>query len=653
MKRLIILGLTILALLSSCSKDGDVKKLPKASVLSFPISDAVINDTKVKLEWVKSSEKGVSYIVYIGITEVLDDSNMVVSGITLNKHTVRKLLGSRMYFWKVAAVNSVGEKVYSKISTFRTGFMPSSPIYPANKSIIDSKSVTLEWNENGDPSTKYDVFLSKDEQFVDSKKIEEGTKELKHTVDNLDSGSTYFWKVIAINGEGKQVPADVFSFSNGLPSKAQLEYPREKATLIKTNVDFRWEESVVADGSKPTYSVYLGYNNYLTDANKKVSDLQMPSFTITNLKEDTKYFWKIISTDKNGRSTDSDIYSFTTDKTPEIKLVAPLDGFIGEIPECLEWEPIPGFTYDVYLVKGENHFENINMIKRKSRLDNFKPTTIEPDATYYWKIHAVNVRGTEFKSEVFSFRTKKKEIKQEDGTFTYDERKYKTVSINGDEWFAENYAYIPDNYREKLIGSDVYKYLCVIPGVPVTTMITVDGETRLVHNTVYDSKESIRNNINYKKYGLLYSMVQDNSSASDFKIEENIPEGWHISTDKEWNDLEQNFGMSVSGREYRTDRGSHGPRLKGNIDDSDDCSWPKNEATNESQLTILPTGLGMPDNSMVKFGERAYMWTASVSDRRCYFRILYANNPSVMRSAERLTRKMAIRLVKGPKPENR
>jgi len=650
MKRLIILGLTILTLLSSCSKDGDVKKLPKASELSFPISDAVIKDTKVKLEWVKSSENKVSYIVYIGTTEVLDDSNMVVSGITLNKHTVRKLLGSRMYFWKVAAVIPSGDKVYSKISTFSTGFMPSTPIAPANKSIIDAKSVTLEWNQNGDPSTKYDVFLSKDEQFADSQKIEDGTKELKHTVDNLDSGSTYFWKVIAINGEGKQVPADVYSFSNGLPSKAELEYPREKATLIKTSVDFTWEESVVADGSKPTYSVYLGYNNNLTDANKKVSDLQMPSFTITNLREDTKYFWKIVSTDKNGRSTDSDIYSFTTDKTPKITLLAPLDGFIGEIPECLEWELISGFTYDVYLVKGEDNFENINMIKKKSRLDNFKPTTIEPDATYYWKIHAVNARGTEFQSETFSFQTKKKEIKQEDGTFTYDERKYKTVSINEVEWFAENYAYIPDNYREKLSGTDVFKYLCVIPGVSVTSTITVDGETKLVPNTVYESKESIRNNENYKKYGLLYSMVQDNSTPSNFKIEETIPDGWHIATDKEWNDLEQNFGMSVSGREYRTDRGSHGPALKGNINDSDDCSWPKNEATNESQLTILPTGLGMPDNSMVKFGERAYMWTASVSDRRCYFRILYANNPSVMRSAERLTRKMAIRLVKGPKP---
>lgn len=622
MKRLIILVFTILSLLTSCSKDGDVKKLPKASELSFPISDALVKDTKVKLEWVMNSEPKISYNVYIGTTEVLDDSNMVVSGITLNKHTVRELLGSRTYFWKVAAVTSSGEKVYSEISSFSTGFMPSTPISPANKSIIDAKSVTLEWKKNGDPSTKYDVFLSKNEQFSNSQKIEDQTKELKHTVENLDSGSTYFWKVVAINGAGEKVPAAVYSFSNGLPSKAELEYPRDEATLIKTRVDFAWEESVVANGSQITYSIYLGYNNNLTDANRKASNLQMPSFTISNLRENTKYFWKVIATDKNGRSTDSETYSFTTDKTPIIKLSEPIDGYVGEIPEEFRWEEIPGFTYDVYLVKDDKFFVPENMIKKKSRKVFFNPTTIEPDATYYWKIHAVNARGTEFESEIFSFQTKKKEVIQEDGVFIYDNRKYTTVTINDVEWFAENYAYIPDNYKD----------ICLIPGVP-------EGDV------AYESKESIRNNENYKKYGLLYSMIQDRSGV--FEVEKSLPKGWHIATDDEWNDLEQNYGMAASGRDYRTNRGSHGPALKGNAKVIDpDCSWPKGEATNESQMTILPTGYALPDNSMSKFGERAYVWTASETSRRCYYRIFYATNPAVMRSAERLTRKMAIRLVK-------
>lgn len=519
MKKLIVLGLAVLCLLSSCSKDGDVKKILKASEL----------------------------------------------------------------------------------------------ISPADKAVIKANSVKLEWAKNSDMTVKYDVYLGTNELLIDAEKVASQIAEIELTVNDLIANTTYYWKVSSVNAKGEIVESSVFSFSNGLPTKAVLLNPINEDVLVLTSVDFKWEKSSLADNSEIVYNVCYSTTNDFASF-EKTADVSETKITVENLKENTKYFWKVLSKDASGAYTESKVSSFTTHTTPSFNLLLPINEFVGENPEKLTWQTVEGFTYNVYLSKDTKEFSDVNMIKRNALVGEYAVSTIEAGATYFWKIHAVNAKGTEFPSEVFSFTTEKKIIDGQEGTFTdRDGHVYKTVILNGKEWLAENYAFIPEANSN---------YLWMIPGKSVKD----------------EAYANVAQDENYKKYGLLYTIES---------ITEVMPAGWHLSTDDEWNDLEEQLGMSVGDREIMAYRGSHAAALR-----AVDATWTV-ETTNTSKMGLLAAGkgtFGVPSPVFADFGKSAWILTATEKSGKYFYRKVFNGaEVGVKRALEAASVRMSVRLVRDAK----
>jgi len=112
------------------------------------------------------------------------------------------------------------------------------------------------------------------------------------------------------------------------------------------------------------------------------------------------------------------------------------------------------------------------------------------------------------------------------GTITdpRDGHVYKTVTINNDTWLAENLAYLPLLKVRTIHG--------VEKDVP-------DG-TVCIYDYIGESIDEAKRTENYQIYGCLYRI-------SDGTIDSLCPEGWHMSTDKEWERLEKIAGTDSAG----------------------------------------------------------------------------------------------------------
>lgn len=132
-------------------------------------------------------------------------------------------------------------------------------------------------------------------------------------------------------------------------------------------------------------------------------------------------------------------------------------------------------------------------------------------------------------------------------TDTRDGYVYKTVNIGGQIWMAENLRYLP-SVNVLSSGTEPYYYVYGYKG----TELSAAKETE-----------------NYSIYGVLYNLPAALTAC---------PEGWHLPTLTEWNDLIDVLGgTSVAG-----------PKLK----EVGDAHWesPNAGATNESGFTALPAG---------------------------------------------------------------
>jgi hypothetical protein len=279
----------------------------------------------------------------------------------------------------------------------------------AGNNIVSGDS--LVWQEATDPDgdlVKYDVYFGTEADPVTVVSTrQEGTSFLPE----LNSGITYFWKIIAQDGAEGISESDVWSFStlssNNPPGVFNLTSPGDGAT-DNLYIDFllEWDPSTDPDGDAVTYDVILS-----TDANPTtiISSNQTGTTYGPTLTNGTTYYWKVVAKDGKGGTRESAVWSFTTlnYEPGEITLTAPDDAEPDVALDAnLTWDAPSdqdgdALTYDVYF--GTNASPS-TIVSSGQTNTTYAPNLTE-NTTYYWKIVAHDGKGGMGYSPVWSFTT--------------------------------------------------------------------------------------------------------------------------------------------------------------------------------------------------------------------------------------------------------
>ena len=197
-----------------------------------------------------------------------------------------------------------------------------------------------------------------------------------------------------------------------------------------------------------------------------------------------------------------------------------------------------------------------------------------------------------------------------DTTTTIGGRVYRTVTIGGATWLAENLDYKFSGCR--IGGSNT-------PSTPNAWYYNNDEDTYGIDGT--------------KKCGLLYNwhavkLLNDNKS-------ELIP-GWHVPTKEEWDALANAVGGT----------GVAGTRLKA-LDGAADGSWPTGwNGADEFGFAAFPAGY-LRAGSFSSLGSNAYFWTATeYSSGNAYYSSFDTGASMNFSSSSKTNYAFSVRLVK-------
>ena len=156
-----------------------------------------------------------------------------------------------------------------------------------------------------------------------------------------------------------------------------------------------------------------------------------------------------------------------------------------------------------------------------------------------------------------------------------DKNTYKIKQYGNCIWMVENFRYVPADRLSKGIWVQGY-----------------NGS----------SAEEAMQSENYAVYGCLY----DYQTAKDL-----APEGWHLATDAEWNELEKLAGVSEELLMKEEDwRGNSNDRLKAD-------TWQGNgNWSNELGFNIHPGGKQWCGGAFQDFKQAGLYWTSTMNDHR-------------------------------------
>ena len=195
-----------LTIISCSKKDDDSSSSSSATTLSPP-SDltAAGAASQVTLDWTAVSGAS-SYTVYWDNSTGVSSSSTAITSVSTDNYTHSSLDNGTTYYYKVATVDSAGT------GTLSSEVNAATPL-PAPDNLSASganNTITLTWNTVSG-ATSYTLYWDNVSGIDSSDTAITSITNDNYTHNNMDNGSTYYYKVAAVNSSGTGTLSSVAS----------------------------------------------------------------------------------------------------------------------------------------------------------------------------------------------------------------------------------------------------------------------------------------------------------------------------------------------------------------------------------------------------------------------------------------------------------
>lgn len=345
------------------------------------------SSSSIKITW-NAVESAESYILFFGDVRSTSlqtlSSGETESVITNLKETVE-------YVFKVKAVKGTSSSDFSKSVTGKPlNSIPKAPIVV--KIDEGESSLTLFWNEI-ENAVEYCVFLGTERDSLE----EIGkTSETSFTVYDLPSGTEYFAAVQAENSAGKS-PLSTIENKKTLYVTPDIPENLCFLSLTNTSIELSWDD---CRGTEQ-YTIYYG-NTKSGMINSAVSD--SASFILTNLNENSLWYFKVKAENSAGSSSWSEIISARTLLSPPEPATIntlKLNNSTNPSSILIRWNAAEkAAEYNIYRSVGEeNNFILVSVCTGTQYMDG-EAYAIKEEKTYSYKVETINSGGSGGFSEV-------------------------------------------------------------------------------------------------------------------------------------------------------------------------------------------------------------------------------------------------------------
>ena len=370
---------------------------------------ATAGSGSVTLSWSAPASNGGSavtgYNVYRGTTAGGESATPVASNVTTTSFTDTGRTNGTTYYYRVAAVNSVGTSPQSnEASATPQAVQASVPSAPQGlAATAASQSVSLSWSapasDGGAPVTGYNVYRGTTPGAEAATPVASNLSSPRFTDTGRTNGTTYYYKVAAVNAVG------VGAQSTEASATPRSSAPSAPQTLVASggdgSVSLSWSAPVSDGGTGVTgYNVYRGTTAGGEATTPVATNVGTTSYTDPGVTNGTKYYYKVAAVNAVGTSPQSNEASATPQQAatvptaPQGLTAAATNGAVQltwTAPSSNGGATVTG--YNVYRGTSAGG-EATTPVASNVTTTGYTDTLVTNGTTYYYKVAAVNGSGT-------------------------------------------------------------------------------------------------------------------------------------------------------------------------------------------------------------------------------------------------------------------
>ncbi|MBM3119538.1 MAG: hypothetical protein FJ006_08340 [Chloroflexi bacterium] len=293
---------------------------PPVPILSSPGNNTTGAATAPDLQW-NASSGATSYQVQVSIANDFNTTIFNQSNITAIQITVSPALNANtIYYWRVRASNSAGNRGWSTTWSFTTGVLLSTPTLssPANNAAGAATAPNLQWNASPG-ATSYQVQVSTASDFNTTIFNQSNVTTTQVTVSPaLNANTIYYWRVKASSSSSNSDWSATWSLTTGATISAPtLSSPANNTIKAATAPDLQWNASSGATSYQVQVSTASDFNTTIFNQ----SNITTTQVTVSPaLNANTIYYWRVKASNDSGASDWSTTWSFTTEAPQTITI---------------------------------------------------------------------------------------------------------------------------------------------------------------------------------------------------------------------------------------------------------------------------------------------------------------------------------------------
>ena len=394
--------------LGDSSNVASAKTPPVAPGRPTGLSATAKDSSRIDLEWNEPSDDGGAEITGYRIEVSENDGatwtvleNDTESTATRYAHT--GLDPGTTYHYRVSARNEAGPGSPSNPASATTdATVPDPPTNPA--AVAESSTrIRLSWrapSDGGSKITGYKIEYSDDGPSWPGEVILTQSAATQHSLTGLKPGTTYHYRVSAINAEGEGEPSNVDSAT----TKATTPDPPTDLTATangSTQIDLEWTAPTEDGGSPITgYRIEVSITGGQT-WRPLVDDTETTETTYSHpgLNPATTRHYRVSAINAEGKSDPSNVANATTDPVvpdPPTGLAARANG-TSQID--LAWST-PGYNggaaitgYRVEVSEDNGSTWTVLEEDTESTATQHAHTGLDPGSTRHYRVSAINAAG--------------------------------------------------------------------------------------------------------------------------------------------------------------------------------------------------------------------------------------------------------------------
>lgn len=380
---------------------------PSAPILLGPKNESVGLTGNTVFTWTKS-EGAEAYGIQISKDASFTLMQFEVSNIEAQSFETSSLDKGVTYYWRVFAGNEAGRSEFSETWKFETLGIPDIPVLesPINGKKDLQINPKLMWKiAAGADSYRLQVSKSKDfsQNIVDNSNL----LETSLTIQNLEEGITYYWRVRATNIAGNSAYSPTWEFSTEKPIKAPtapiLVSPTSGTILTIDNIALEWKPVLDAERYQVQVSKFSNFSQSIVFNSNSITT---NTVALENMEPNQVYFWRVMAINIVGTSPYSAVWNFITAPLPSLDspiLKSPANGAVVDTTSiAFIWQAVTEVEHYQLDVSSDSTFKT-NVKSFSQILDTkFTLDSLEREKIYYWKVTA-NGKRPSSESAIWKF----------------------------------------------------------------------------------------------------------------------------------------------------------------------------------------------------------------------------------------------------------